>query len=167
MTASEYVLALRRRVGHDLLLLPSVTALVFDDADRVLLVDHGDTGRWVAPGGAVEPGETPADACARELWEETGLRGRPVRVLGVFGGPEFALRYTNGDEVAYVMTVFECEVLGGELRADGDEVVGTGWFGADDLPTGLAPWAELVLPIVMGNRGATSFTPARWSPPST
>jgi 8-oxo-dGTP pyrophosphatase MutT (NUDIX family) len=155
---------LRDRIGSGLLLLPSVTSLVFDELDRVLLVAHGDTGRWVAPGGSIEPGETPADAAARELWEETGLDAEPRRVLGVFGGDDFTVRYSNGDEVSYVMTVFECVVAGGEMRPDGEEVVDAGWFAASELPSGLAPWAEVVLPTVMRDRSTTSFQPVTWRP---
>jgi 8-oxo-dGTP pyrophosphatase MutT (NUDIX family) len=166
VTLSRYVAGLRRRIGHDLLLLPSATCLVFDEDRRVLLVEHGDTGRWVTPGGAVEPHETPADAAARELWEETGLVGRPVRVLGVFGGPGFELTYRNGDEVAYVTTIFECEVVGGELRPDREEVLRVGWFGADELPEGLAPWARQALPPVLAADSTTAFTPATWTPPT-
>lgn len=53
------------------------------DATCVLLVKHRVRG-WVPPGGAVEWGETPRDAAARELYEETGvvarLSERPVAV---------------------------------------------------------------------------------------
>ena len=160
MPMSPYVAELRRRVGTMRLLLPSVTALVFDAEARVLLVEHGDTGAWVAPGGGIEPGETPADAAVRELEEETGLRARPVRVLGVFGGDDFVVRYRNGDEVEYVMTVFEMSVAGGALHPDGEEVLATGWFGADALPDDLAPWARVVLPTVMADRATASFQPA-------
>jgi 8-oxo-dGTP pyrophosphatase MutT (NUDIX family) len=163
--ASPYVLALRERIGSGLLLLPSVTCLVFDDEGGVLLVEHGDTGHWVAPGGSIEPGETPADAAARELWEETGLESVPRRILGVFGGAGFVVRYRNGDEVAYVMTVFECEVTGGELRPDGDEVRQTRFFGVRDLPEGLSSWAQRVLPVVMAERLTASFERARWCAP--
>jgi 8-oxo-dGTP pyrophosphatase MutT (NUDIX family) len=45
----------------------------------VVLVGRRRDGvpRWVFPGGKLEPGESPAQAAARECWEETGL---PVRV---------------------------------------------------------------------------------------
>jgi 8-oxo-dGTP pyrophosphatase MutT (NUDIX family) len=47
--------------------MPSVTIVSFDDTGRVLLVKHRDTDLWVAPGGAIEPEETPADAAVREM----------------------------------------------------------------------------------------------------
>jgi 8-oxo-dGTP pyrophosphatase MutT (NUDIX family) len=162
--ASDHIRHLRSRVGHALLLLPSVTALLFDEDGRVLLARHAESGYWVAPGGCVDPMETPADAAVRETWEETGLLTRPVRILGVFGGPDFVVRYANGDEVAYVMTVFECERRAGTARPDGEELVELGWFAAADLPESLAPWARLVVPLAMANRHVASFTAATWRP---
>ena len=37
----------------------------------------------------------------------------PRRVLGVYGGPEFQITDLSGDPVTYLMTVFECGILGG------------------------------------------------------
>lgn len=34
------------------------------------------------PGGVIDPGEDPADACRRELLEETGYAGDPVQMIG-------------------------------------------------------------------------------------
>ena len=126
MGISDYLRDLRRKVGSDLLLMPAVTAMVFDEHDRVLLVKHSNRGIWVAPGGAIDPGEKPADAVVRETWEETGLHVEPVRITGVYGGHR--VQYGNGDEVEYFMTVFECRRLSGTLRPDGEETLDVKFF---------------------------------------
>ena len=51
-----------------------------DPADgAVLLVAHRNAGRWLPPGGHVEPGEHPADTARRELAEELGVAGAAAR----------------------------------------------------------------------------------------
>jgi ADP-ribose pyrophosphatase YjhB (NUDIX family) len=57
MPTPQFVLDLRARVGHDMLCLPSVTAVVFDVGGRVLLVRRADSGRWTLVTGMLEPGE--------------------------------------------------------------------------------------------------------------
>nr|WP_167308426.1 NUDIX hydrolase [Streptomyces tendae] len=47
--------------------------LLFDERDRILLVDPTYKPGWEFPGGVVEPGEAPARAGMREVTEETGL----------------------------------------------------------------------------------------------
>jgi 8-oxo-dGTP pyrophosphatase MutT (NUDIX family) len=126
LAISPYVRGLRERVGATRLLLPSVSAAVRDDAGRLLLVRQRDFGVWSTPGGAIEPDETPADAVVREAWEETGLLVTLRRVIGVWGGPGFVVRYPNGDETQYVMIVFDCAVIGGTPRGDGEETVEAG-----------------------------------------
>lgn len=73
MPISEQLRAVRAKLGHDLSMLPAVTGLVFDDAGRVLLQKHGDTLRWVALGGSVEPAEQPLDALGLAPWARTML----------------------------------------------------------------------------------------------
>ena len=124
MSISPHVRRLRAAVGSELLVLPSVTGIIFDDRNRILLVRQADSRLWSAPGGSVDPGETPSDAVVREVWEETGLYTVPIRILGVYGGRSCLVTYSNGDQTEYVMTVFECEVRGGALRTDSDETNG-------------------------------------------
>jgi len=166
MPMSEYIRGLRARLGPSLLHVPSVTALVFDANDRLLLARHSNGGVWVAPGGAIDPDEAPQDAVVREVWEETGLHVEPSRFVGVFGGPEFRVRYENGDQVSYVMSVFECREIGGALRADGEEILEVGYFAASELAAlDLSPWAKLVLPHLATHRGASWIPAVRWRPP--
>lgn len=165
MPISDYLRALRAKIGRDLLLMPSVTGVVFDESRRLLMVLHADRGIWVLPGGCVDPGETPADALVRELWEETGLRVEPVALRGVFSGPEFLVRYDNGDEAIYVMTVFECRVTSGSPRPDGVETLDLRYFTAAEaaaLPT--PPWARALLPKLFAPHGP-GFAPPTWEPP--
>ncbi len=56
---------------------------VLIDGNMVLMVRHVETTRayWTLPGGGLEAGETPAEAAVREVWEETGLRVRAIRML--------------------------------------------------------------------------------------
>jgi 8-oxo-dGTP pyrophosphatase MutT (NUDIX family) len=167
MPMSEQLRAVRAKVGHDLLMLPAAAGLVFDADGRVLLQRHGDTLRWVAPGGSIEPDETPVDALVREIWEETGLFVEPVSLLGVFGGPAFRVRYRNGDECACVMAAFECRVRSGALRLDGEESLELRYFARDEIDAlDLAPWARIVLPAAFANRGRSHLAAPTWTPPS-
>ena len=64
--------------------MPSDSAfVVLRSNGRVLLVQPR-SGRWQLPGGRLEPGESPRRAALREVREETGLRPRLGRLLGVY-----------------------------------------------------------------------------------
>jgi 8-oxo-dGTP pyrophosphatase MutT (NUDIX family) len=139
---SPYVQRLRDRVGSELLLLPSVSVLPYDDDGRILLVRLTDGG-WATIGGLVEPDEAPADAAIREAREEAGVDVELGPVLAAVGGPGFRVRYPNGDESAYVAVVYAARVVGGAAAPDHDETDEVGWFSADDLDRlDLAPFAR-------------------------
>jgi 8-oxo-dGTP pyrophosphatase MutT (NUDIX family) len=162
---SDHMRRLREKIGTDLLQLPSVTVLARDGQGRVLLVRHSETGRWVIPGGAVEPHEVPADTAVREMWEETRLRVELTRILGVYGGPEFHVTYRNGDEVSFVVTVFEGRPVGGEAQEDGVEILEVRWVGPADFERLSIPaWARLVLADAFGDQIRTHFRAPTWTP---
>jgi len=157
MSISSYIKSLRQYIGNELLILPSVTAIVFDEDNRILLARHADTKRWVAPGGSIEPNENPIDAVIREVLEETGLNVEPIKILGVFGGSDFEVIYSNGDRVTYVMTVYECKIIGGELKPDNSETLELRYVGASELADlDLALWASVVLPKMYESRSETT-----------
>jgi 8-oxo-dGTP pyrophosphatase MutT (NUDIX family) len=143
----------RELVGDHLLVLPGAATAVVDDG-RLLLLLHADSGRWVLPGGAVEPDEHPADAAVRETREETGVEVRPDRIVAVDGGPDHHRRYRNGDEVSYVTTVFRCTPVGGAVHERSHEAEAVRWVPLADVPTlpGLAPWVARLLPHLDDDR---------------
>ena len=105
-------------------------AVITDATGRVLLVlrsHEPQSGRWSIPGGHVEPGETPAEAAAREALEETGLTVRILRELGVVELP-----WSEG--VVFEAHDFLAEVVSGELRA-ADDAADAAWFTPGELET--------------------------------
>ena len=133
MGMSPYLAALRAKIGRDLVLAPSVAVLVRDADGRLLMVLNRDTGLWQTVGGVVEPDESPQEAAVREALEEAGVAVELGAIVAVAGGPQFRLTYPNGDQVAYVSTVFDARVLGGEPRADGEETSAVEWFMLSEL----------------------------------
>lgn len=135
MGMSDYMVWLRERVGKEMLLVPAVVASVVDEDGRVLLLERSDgEGLWGFPGGAMEPGESAAEAMRREVHEEIGLEVEPTGLIGVYSSPDYAFRYPNGDRVQPVMVLFDCRVTGGKLEPDREEALRARYFGPDELP---------------------------------
>lgn len=62
----------------------SVAGVVVNEAGRVLVMQRRDNGRWEAPGGILERGETFEEGVVREIREETGLTVEVERLTGVY-----------------------------------------------------------------------------------
>lgn len=134
MAISRYLKDLRKKVGHELLLVPAVVGVIWDAEGGVLLQRRTDDGQWGPPAGSVEPGESPFEAVVREVWEETGLTVEPYAILGVFGGVAHRVRYPNGDNVEYTTTVFACKTLMGSLEPQDDESADLRYFRPEVMP---------------------------------
>jgi 8-oxo-dGTP pyrophosphatase MutT (NUDIX family) len=146
MPASDYVLNLRRRIGHEVVLLPGVTAAVFDGQDRLLLARHVPGDKWGFIGGGIEPFEEPLDAVRRELMEETGADGDVLGIVGSYGGQRLAATYPNGDRVSYVTTVYACRLKTGTQWLEQDEVSELGWFRRAEIDAlDRFPWIDDVV----------------------
>ena len=103
------------------------------DGSRVVLVKRAYEplkGAWSLPGGAVELGETLADAVAREVREETGL---DVRVGALVEVLERVHRDADGRvEFHYVLADYVCTPLGGALAAASD-AADARWVSFDEM----------------------------------
>lgn len=129
---ADYIRWIRARVGHEPILLNFAGAIITDEQGRVLLQQRGDRGTWGLPGGALELGESAEEAAIREVREETGLEVRVERLVGAY--TKYFDTYPNGDEAQTIVFAFACSVVGGELRADGDETLALRYFDPADAP---------------------------------
>jgi ADP-ribose pyrophosphatase YjhB (NUDIX family) len=121
-------LVFEERAGKEGKLAMGCSASIFDaGGQRVLLGRRADNGCWGVPGGYMEPGESLTEACAREVWEETGLRVRVTRLVGAYTSPHLRVEYPDGNRWQIVVLHFEAEPVGGTLLA-GDETTEVGYF---------------------------------------
>ncbi|HEY2791618.1 MAG TPA: NUDIX domain-containing protein [Micromonosporaceae bacterium] len=155
MPIPPYVQAMRAHIGHDLLMLSGVSAVIVGDDGEVLLGQRSDNRRWSLIAGTVEPGEQPADAIVREAYEEAGIYIGIDRLAGV------ALhhsRYPNGDLCHFVNTWFRCHVIDGIARVNDDESIDMRWFPADALPD-VSDFVRMRIDIALREQEAAWFAP--------
>ncbi|MCS6872314.1 MAG: NUDIX domain-containing protein [Anaerolineae bacterium] len=134
MPIPEYIRQIRAKIGHDLLYMPGVIAVINNPQGETLLQRRSDNGLWSLVGGIPDPGEEPADALAREVLEETGMIVRPMRVVGIYSEPDGVVHYPNGDVMMFLSVIFECEPISGEPRVTDDESLEVRYFAPDQLP---------------------------------
>jgi mutator protein MutT len=137
MPASPYHQKLREHIGHEVIYSPGTAAIIWNEVGEILLQRRSDDGQWGLPGGACEPGEEPAEAVVREVFEETGLQVIPVSLVGIFGGQDGFHEYPNGDQMMFLGMVFVCRLVGGALTLDEDETLELRYFPLDQLPASL------------------------------
>ena len=114
---------------------PSVTVAAVIEKDGRFLMIEEETSEGLKinnPAGHLDPGETPAEGCAREALEETAWRFRPTALLGVYIS-RFQ-RSTTGEDITYLRFAFTGE-LGEHVagRALDHGIVRTLWMTADEL----------------------------------
>lgn len=113
-------------------------AVCLDDAGRLLLCRLAESevasGSWTLPGGGVQFGEHPDDACLRELHEETGLNGEIERIETVFSHVYPASRWADGQDLHFLSVLYRVRIVGGELI---DEIDGStdraAWMTPDEI----------------------------------
>lgn len=109
----------------------AVSAFILSD-DRVLLIrEDKDDGRWTLPGGWADINESPSEAVAREVLEESGYRVAPLSLLAVYD------REKQGHPPVFPFHIyklfFHCTIVGGAPRAT-LESSESRFFPLDDLP---------------------------------
>jgi 8-oxo-dGTP diphosphatase len=124
-------------------------ALLTDEGGRVLLVKPTYKGGWDLPGGYVEPGETPLQACRREVREELGLEVEPNGLLVV----DWAPHPQEGDKILFI---FDGGTLNSAARAgielEPSELAAHDFFPNEDLPELLIPRLHRRVSLALASR---------------
>lgn len=109
------------------------SATIFDDSrQKILLTKRTDNGLWCLPGGGVDAGESVAEACEREVLEETGLVVKVKKLIGVYSDPHRIVEYADGNQFHVVALNFEAEILGGKLIIS-DETTAVDFFDREQM----------------------------------
>ncbi|WP_419418657.1 NUDIX hydrolase [Legionella sp. D16C41] len=106
-----------------------VRAVIFK-AKKLLLVQESQDGKWSLPGGWSDVNLSPSECVVKEVYEETGLLSRAVKLLALWD----TARHDHPLHWPYTYKcIFECEILGGEFKTD-HEIMNVDFFSLDKLP---------------------------------
>lgn len=104
-------------------------AVIIKDG-KILLVKRNTEpyrGFWALPAGRLEENETLEECCIREVKEETGLKVKIEKLIGVYSDPKRDPRKT-------VTAAFLCTVKGGKETPQEGEIKEIKWFPLNELP---------------------------------
>lgn len=108
---------------------------IIDEKGRILLTKREDFEVWCLPGGGADFGESAAEAATREAEEETGLKVKITRLVGVYSRP---LWLNDSDHTI----LYAAKAVGGKLKINPKEVIGLGFFEPDNLPKTIIWWQK-------------------------
>lgn len=167
MPIPEFIVETRKKIGTDLMWVPSVCAVVLRDSTvdspwavpDVLLVRRADNGQWTPVTGIVDPGEEPHAAAVREVLEETGVKVTAAAILGV--GSHGPVTHSNGDQASYMTVQIRCEALdpSAEPVVGDDENTEAGWFPISQMPVTDPKWRLVIGDAAAQRRHPGSFAP--------
>jgi len=137
----------------------AIGAVVGNDEGEILLVQRADSGVWLYPTGWADIGYSASEVAVKEVYEETGIEVEPVRLVALLDG--LRLNFTR---IPLYSLVFQCRVIGGELKPHPLECRDVGWFAEDALPSPLAGverWGVAAFAAIRGEPIDVSFDPPR------
>jgi ADP-ribose pyrophosphatase len=132
----SYIWKIRQKVGHDLLLSPTVDTIPVDEKGRLMLVYNREHKAWSFAGGQVEVGEDWRGSAAKELFEECGLRAELNDLIpfAMISGRGYMWNYSNGDKIQAFSTCFVAKKWedSGAIE-DKEEIEERRWFDVSEI----------------------------------
>ena len=120
------------RIGKEGTVRIGCSAVIFDSShEKILLTQRTDNEQWCLPSGRHEAGESVAETCIREVFEETGVRIQIIRITGVYSDPNKLVVYPDGNKAHIVALNFEAKIIDGEIGIS-DETLACGFFSIEE-----------------------------------
>lgn len=114
-------------------LVPSVNVIVVNDSNEILLIRRTDNDNWAVPGGAIDLGESVAQAAIRETCEETGIDCAITGIVGIYSDPKHVIHYTSNDEVRQEFSILLTGRPVGGKPTPSDESREVHWIAPGDI----------------------------------
>jgi ADP-ribose pyrophosphatase YjhB (NUDIX family) len=114
-------------------IVPSVNVVVTNDAGEVLLIRRSDNDNWAVPGGAVDLGESVAQAAVRETREESGIDCQITGVVGIYSDPKHVILYTSNGEVRQEFSILLTATATGGQPTPSSESSNVRWVKVSEL----------------------------------
>jgi ADP-ribose pyrophosphatase YjhB (NUDIX family) len=115
-------------------LVPSVNVVVVNDAGEILLIRRTDNDNWAVLGGAIDHGESVAQAAIRETLEESGIECAITGVVGIYSDPRHVIFYTsNGEARQEFSIVLTARPLSGQPTPS-NESSDVRWIPTSEIP---------------------------------
>ncbi|PGL69819.1 NUDIX domain-containing protein [Bacillus sp. AFS055030] len=133
---NDYINTMRKMVGNETILTVGCGAIIEDHFGRILLQRRRDYALWGIPGGLLEIGETIEGTVKREIFEETNLTIRNVKLFGIYSGENGFAQYANGDQVFSVQIIFHVTDYVGSLQSN-NESIELCFLSKDEIPKNL------------------------------
>lgn len=146
----DYIRKVRKKFGHDALILNYAGCIIFDENNRLLLQKRADCEKWGFLGGMVEFGESVAEAAIREVKEESGLDVEITSLYGVYS--KYFAEFTNGDKAQPIVHIFKAKITGGELIDQNDETLELKFFDLSDVPPMFCKQHQNILDDVLSGK---------------
>ncbi len=113
-------------------MVPSVNVVVANEQGEILLIRRSDNDNWALPGGAIDIGESLAQAAVRETREETGIDCEITGLVGIYTDPGHIILYTsNGEARQEFSIVLTARAVSGQPTPS-DESTEVRWVPLDE-----------------------------------